>query len=41
MRGNKNLELIFIKTVKQPSSELSNMFANIVVRDPHDSKKLF
>jgi len=24
--------------VKQPSCELSNMFANIVVREPHDSK---
>ena len=27
-----------IKTVNQPSCELSNKFANIVVREPHDSK---
>ena len=32
---DENLEnLIFIKTVKQPSGGLSNMFANIVVREP-------
>jgi len=27
--------------VKQPSCELSNTFANVVVREPHDSKKFF
>jgi len=39
--GTKPRKFNLIKTVKQPSCELSNTFANAVVREPHDSEKLF
>ena len=39
--GIKPRKLNLIKAVKQPLCELSNTFANVVVREPHDSEKLF